>query len=107
MMQETLGKGNSNIFEKESELGIEDRDDLATIFGKWLDYSRSQKEKWKKMIRFRYLLGRMKMARMMLAWKVGVRKKKVQRLQYTIASHAHYKRVLKEALLGLREQCLL
>ena len=54
------------------------------------------------MVRFRYLLSRTKLNRLMLAWKVQIRRQKVQRLQYTIASHGHYKRVLREAVLGWR-----
>ena len=52
-------------------------------------------------MRFKYLLGRLKLNRILLAWKVHVRKTKVQRLQYTIGSHAHYKRVLAESFKGL------
>ena len=55
------------------------------------------------MVRFRYLLGRMKLNRILLAWKVQIRKIKVQRLQFTLANHAHYKRVLKESMAGWRQ----
>ena len=38
----------------------------------------------------------MQLNRIVLAWKVIIRKKKVRRLQFTIASHEHYRRVLRE-----------
>ena len=74
---------------------------MAQIFNRWFEYSLEQKMKWKRMVRFRYLLGRMKLNRIVLAWKVQIRKTKVQRLQYTIGSHAHYKRVLGECFQGM------
>ena len=49
----------------------------------------------------------MKLNRVMLAWKVTIRKKKVRRLQFTIGSHEHYRRVLREAFHGLRHAALL
>lgn len=58
-------------------------------------------------MRFRYLLGRTKLNRILLAWKVSIRTKKVCRLQFTIASHGHYRRVLRETLSELRMATIL
>ena len=64
----------------EGELKIQERNSMAQIFTSWFEYSLEQKLKWKRMVRFRYLLGRMKLNRILLSWKVHVRKIKVQRL---------------------------
>ena len=72
---------------KDEKFGVNERRTLAQIFKSWLAHSQQAKEKWREMIRFRYLLGRGKLKRVLLAWKVQVRKKKVSRLQYTIGSH--------------------
>ena len=92
-LRKTLG-----IDTYERDLKRDERDDLAQVFGRWFEHSRAQKAKWKNMVRFRYLLSRTKLNRITLAWKVHVRKIKVRRLQYTIGSHQHYKRVLRECV---------
>ena len=43
-----------------------------------------EKEKWRRLVRFRYLLGRMKLNRVVLAWRVWVRRRKVTRLRTTM-----------------------
>jgi len=59
------------------------------------------------MVRFRYLLSRSKIKRVLLSWKVKVRKRKVSRLQFTIGSHQHYRCVLKASFEGWRRTILL
>ena len=85
------------------DLKTTERNEMRSVFNEWLQYMRGQKQKWARLIRFRYLLSRMKQNRILLQWKAQIRKKKVQRLRYTIISHQHYRMVMQQCILEWQE----
>lgn len=71
---------------------------MANIFQRMLMFKQAQKAKWARLLRLKFLIGRMRLNRVMLQWKVHIRQRKVERLRYTIISHRHYKVSLQLAV---------
>ena len=51
-------------------LGPSDRQVMAGIFEKLFVFKKKQKAKWARLLRLRVLIGRMKLNRILLQWKV-------------------------------------
>lgn len=75
---------------------------MAGIFQRLILFKQKQKAKWTRLLRLRVLVGRMKLNRILLQWKVLIRKRKVERLRYTIISHRHYKTILQQSVTDWR-----
>lgn len=77
------------------ELNIQARTALNKYFTSWIDHHRKQKDKWGELVKYRYLIGRMKLNKVFWAWKIKVRQAKVQRLKQSIIEHQVYKDTLR------------
>ena len=52
------------------EIDSPNRECLRSVFDNWLEFQATKKAKWAKVIRFKFCMGRMKLNRVLLAWKV-------------------------------------
>jgi hypothetical protein len=68
---------------------------MNAYFSGWLEHHQQQKQKWGSLVKYRYLIGRMKLNKVFWAWKIKVRERKVQRLKASIVEHQTYKRTLR------------
>jgi len=77
------------------EYNLQARRAMNAYFSGWLEHHQQQKQKWGSLVKYRYLLGRMKLNKVFWAWKIKVRERKVQRLKASIIEHQTYKRTLR------------
>jgi hypothetical protein len=85
------------------EYNLRARTALNRYFTGWIEHHAKQKEKWSSLIKYRYLLSRMRLNKMFWSWKLQVRQKKVNRLKSSIIEHTHYQHQMRACFRGWRE----
>ena len=84
------------------EYNLRARTALNRYFTGWLEHHSKQKEKWSSLIKYRYLLSRMRLNKMFWAWKLQVRQRKVNRLKSSIIEHTLYQNKMPTCFRGWR-----
>ena len=85
------------------EYNLRARTALNRYFTGWIDHHSKQKEKWASLVKYRYLISRMHLNKMFWAWKLQVRRKKVNRLKTSIVEHSRYKNYMRACFRGWRD----
>ena len=85
------------------EYNLRARTALNRYFTGWIEHHAQQKEKWSSLIKYRYLLSRMRLNKMFWAWKLQVRQKKVNRLKSSIIEHTYYQNQMRACYRGWRD----
>jgi hypothetical protein len=84
------------------EYDLRARTAMNRYFSSWLDHHQTQKEKWARLVRYRYLLSRMRLNKLFWAWKLQIRQRKVNKLKASIVEHQRYKGVIREVFSAWR-----
>lgn len=71
---------------------------LSNVFGQWMLVHHDQKKQWAQVVRFRFQLQRLKLKRILSAFRIQTRLEKITRLRTTILSHQKFKRTRKQCL---------
>jgi hypothetical protein len=82
------------------EYNLRARTALNRYFTGWLDHHAKQREKWQSLIKYRYLLSRSRLNKMFWAWKLAVRRRKVNRLKASIVEHTRYQNGMRACFRG-------
>lgn len=77
------------------ELDVRTRGQLAIFFDAWLTHHEIQKDRWKKMVKTRWLLQRLKTNRILSQWKRLTRESKVRKVKQAMICHSRYRASLK------------
>jgi hypothetical protein len=100
-------RGDVGMFE---DYNLKARSALNRYFTGWIDHHQKRKEKWSALIKYRYLVSRMRLNKMFWGWKLWLRQSKVNRLKSAILEHKRTHLLLmsclrgwKQAIHGIRE----
>ena len=91
-------KIHSHKFNQDDKLKSLDhrtRGQLATFFDAWLTHHGIQKSRWKKMVKTRWLLQRMKTNRILGHWMRITRESKVRKVKEAMIAHSRYRATIK------------
>lgn len=98
---------NESLFQRDRdqvEYNLKARTALNRYFSSWLDHHQTKKDKWGQLIKYKYLLSRMKVNKLFWAWKLQIRQIKVNKLKSSIVEHTRYKSVLKGCFMEWRHE---
>lgn len=78
------------------EYNLHARSALNKYFGGWLEHHVRQKEKWGALVKYRYLVTRMRVNKLFWGWRIQVRQGKVNRLKVSIIEHSRYQATIRK-----------